>query len=382
MFGCGESTSALAVTHAVPTASPPEFDKRLDELLRSLPEEYGRERLATVIRAASDLAAESLAKPFGFFGDFNVVATYSAGTSFAEGILSEAERTAIENTLLVIPQHGDPLEIEVGADKACVRGASATNIEGVCKTVYRGERWCPEDEIHKRFVGLDALYDVSDRVLCSAVAVAPTIIATASHCVPKLADGDRGGVVVANYVHSDPAFLEIKQGALCFPKADVYRISGVDDSRAYRLGGNQGEDLDALTLNVTPVVPGAESRLTGVSMCSGTPEVDMHVYMRGHPFGFPQYKAGCATVLRTEDNGIVKTNLDAFDGFSGSPVFSETRHCLLAIETGSRHAGTSEKCCRFSSGSAHGFGSLLLRYTQSATISLASEQRQQTRKQQ
>jgi Trypsin-like peptidase domain len=158
------------------------------------------------------------------------------------------------------------------------------------------------------------------RSFCSGVLVGPDVIATAGHCI-------NGEIELQNirfvfgYRMRDEATTE-----LVINNSDIY--SGAEVI-AWQVDDNAGSDWALIWLNRTVV----NHRIARVRE-SGTISDGQPVHIIGHPMGLPAKFAGGASVRDNRYRAVFVTNLDAYPGNSGSPVFNSTTHEVEGILVG------------------------------------------------
>jgi len=153
---------------------------------------------------------------------------------------------------------------------------------------------------------------------CSAFLVASQLVATASHCIDRsgteLGPGLRDILFVFGY-SCKPGGKFADRFSLC----DIYQ--GIRVVNEFNL--TTGNDwalvlLDRAVAGRTPVT------LAATAAPVGTP-----LYMIGYPLGLPEkYVGGGKVVSRTDGAHKFETDLDAFNGNSGSPVFDASNNVI------------------------------------------------------
>lgn len=89
----------------------------------------------------------------------------------------------------------------------------------------------------------------------------------------------------------------------------------------------QSDDLDIKLFTVDREITQPALSLTNSEQLA----IGQEIYMIGHPYGLPKKVAANAGILQTDDLQSFYTSLDAFQGNSGSPVFSITTHSVIGI---------------------------------------------------
>jgi len=149
----------------------------------------------------------------------------------------------------------------------------------------------------------------------SGFLVAPNVLATAEHCLRDL-DDDLGRLrIIFDYE------LLGEHPRLVFDESQVYRAREVLAS-----GAEHGQDW--LLVRLDRPVP---DRLPVVCRASGQVDAAARLYMLGHPCGLPMKIADSAEITDNTDPIVFRTNLDAFGGNSGSPVFDAASHVVEGI---------------------------------------------------
>lgn len=198
-------------------------------------------------------------------------------------------------------------EAEVEASRAV---AILVNVSELDPTT--GQPIMPPTETLTRRRGLCAGQRFGDQPTigpaCSAVLVRDDLVATAGHCV---------GDIKPNWAVFDYRIDNVWKQGLEIPRVNAHRVSllnqgvGGEDLALYRL------DPPVRASERTPVKIRAEGLLPYVSKGE-------RVFSAGHPDGLPLKIVLSGTVLRRDKRHLV-TNLDLFQGNSGSPVFSRLR---------------------------------------------------------
>jgi V8-like Glu-specific endopeptidase len=148
--------------------------------------------------------------------------------------------------------------------------------------------------------------------VCSGFLVADNIIATAGHCMTSFNDCANFKWVF-NYKVSDK-----NQTAVSVDVKDVYSCS-----RIIKQGLANNVDFALIQLD-RPLFGKA------VKIAKAEPSIGTPLVMIGHPSGLPQKISDKARVMSLRPNGFA-TDLDAFQGNSGSAVFNALTGELLGI---------------------------------------------------
>jgi V8-like Glu-specific endopeptidase len=148
--------------------------------------------------------------------------------------------------------------------------------------------------------------------VCSGFLVADNIIATAGHCMTSFNDC-MNYKWVFNYKVSDR-----NQTAVSVDVKDVYNCS-----RIIKQGLANNVDFALIQL---------DRPLTGkaLKIAKSEPTIGTSLVMIGHPSGLPQKISDNAKIVALRPNGFA-TDLDAFQGNSGSAVFNASNGELIGI---------------------------------------------------
>jgi V8-like Glu-specific endopeptidase len=148
--------------------------------------------------------------------------------------------------------------------------------------------------------------------VCSGFLVADNIIATAGHCMTSFNDCSNYKWVF-NYKVSDR-----NQTAVSVNVKDVYSCT-----RIIKQGLANNVDFALIQL---------DRPLTGkaLKIAKSEPSIGTSLVMVGHPSGLPQKISDKARVVSLRPNGFA-TDLDAFQGNSGSAVFNSVNGELVGI---------------------------------------------------
>ena len=165
--------------------------------------------------------------------------------------------------------------------------------------------------------------------MCTGALVGPNVILTAGHCVTSQADCN-GVFVGFDYLMKGPS-----DSPRSLPAENVYRCR--------RILARDGTNLDYAFLELDrPVAnrPYFQFDLTD--------QIDFgdRVFVIGHPIGIP-LKIGDGMV-RAADDDFVETDLDTFEGNSGSPVFSFKNGLIVGILVNGEEDFVKHGSCRIS----------------------------------
>lgn len=171
-----------------------------------------------------------------------------------------------------------------------------------------------------RLCDKELFYTQPCSAFCSAVLVAPDIVATAGHCIdtqsartPPLKDIR----FVFGYRMRDPENAE-----LVISNRDVY--TGKEIIRRVYTPGNADWALVRLDRAVTGHSP------VPIRRASKIPDNE-DLYVIGHPCGLPAKFADGAFVRENSNADFFVANLDTYGGNSGSPVFNGRTHEVEGI---------------------------------------------------
>ena len=153
---------------------------------------------------------------------------------------------------------------------------------------------CP----HERF------YNQLSSVMCSGFLARPDIVITAGHCIINQD-------TCQNYLW----IFDYFEGTTQFSSRQIYRCKKII---------KHVEDFDAgLDYAIIQLDRPAHNRTPLKMRTSGEIAIGQKVAMIGHPGGLPSKAIDNAQVLHNHTNKpYFITNLDAFDGSSGAPVFN------------------------------------------------------------
>ncbi len=149
---------------------------------------------------------------------------------------------------------------------------------------------------------------------CTAFLVDSNIVATAAHCI--------------QYLNLDEIKF-ILGFELANQKGKVdYKIEGRDIFTATEvIGRSESQPLDFVLLRIDR----AASAQKVLKVATLPAAFGDSVYAIGFPSGLPMKVAGIGTVTQKEGNAFFYSNIDTYEGNSGSPVFSAKTHEVVGI---------------------------------------------------
>lgn len=170
----------------------------------------------------------------------------------------------------------------------------------VQRTYGEGNRLCQKN---------DPFYEQQTLATCTAFLVAPSILATAGHCVVRKSDCDNS-IWVKNYILENNNQTAVNK----FHEKDVYHCKRIlvqeldsetkSDFALIELD-QEVNDIKALELSEK------NENMTGEK-----------IFIMGHPSGLP-LKISDDAYIFSETPFYFSSNLDSFHGNSGSPVFNQ-----------------------------------------------------------
>ena len=146
---------------------------------------------------------------------------------------------------------------------------------------------------------------------CTGFLIAPDILVTAGHCIENLEDA-QNYVWIFDYT-SDLGFNN-ETGEITVDSKNVYYVSEVYDAIL-----DDETEVDYAVLKLSK----KSERLPYRFRTSGTVSNNSYVNTIGSPTGLPLKFSGNAFVVDNSHSKWFKTNIDAFPGNSGGPVFDQ-----------------------------------------------------------
>ena len=149
---------------------------------------------------------------------------------------------------------------------------------------------------------------------CTGFLVGPDILMTAGHCVTNMKDC-QGSDWVFDFEMSE------KEGnPTGINRNNVYQCKSI-------LAQSAGNKIDFAIIQLDRPTDRTPLNLAGPSaaVAPGT-----NLYMMGYPGGLPLKITDNAQVLK-QDHHLLVTNIDAFEGNSGSPVLDAATHLVIGI---------------------------------------------------
>lgn len=152
---------------------------------------------------------------------------------------------------------------------------------------------------------------------CTAFLVSPTTIATATHCVQDFIIEDLGTPYREIYALKDFNGVQ-RNSSLTLPSSQVLKIKSLI---------KQVEDISILSLE-EPVLDRVPLTLR---TSAEAPSLNTPLSMIGFPWGRTKVYTDHATLQIFEDETTFYTNLDGFEGNSGSPVFDSRTYEVVGV---------------------------------------------------
>jgi hypothetical protein len=152
---------------------------------------------------------------------------------------------------------------------------------------------------------------------CSGVLVAPDVIVTSGHCIKDENITDIRFVFGFHMRDETTPELVVNNARDIFSGAEII---------AWQLDDTTGGDWALIRLDRM-----VENHRIALIREQGTISDGQAVHIIGHPMGLPAKFAGNAYVRDNRFRSFFVTNLDAYPGNSGSPVFNSTTHEVEGI---------------------------------------------------
>ncbi len=154
---------------------------------------------------------------------------------------------------------------------------------------------------------------------CSGALVAPDIVLTAGHCVKV--PGSNEGVPLSKMLFLFGFdMLDATHVKIGFPGKDVYAAKSL-------LKRVENDDADYALIRLDRKVAGRPA----LAVAPTEPMwVGKQLFVIGHPSGLPTKLAAGASIKRV-DSTTFTSNLDTFEGNSGSPIFSAGSNAIVGI---------------------------------------------------
>lgn len=159
---------------------------------------------------------------------------------------------------------------------------------------------------------------------CTAVLVAPKLMLTAGHCIYP-SDCSRKQFVFGLWKQSE------KSQILTIPKEQVYSCKNIVAWESPRHNTDTAPEFALVELDREVAQPYRPAKLTK----NFSVEKNDPLQMLGYPAGLSlKFAQGRARFTSAAEESIVETNLDAFGGNSGSPVFDKNGDLLAIVING------------------------------------------------
>ncbi|MEY4615506.1 MAG: hypothetical protein RJB66_466 [Pseudomonadota bacterium] len=191
-------------------------------------------------------------------------------------------------------------------------------------------------ELNRRVCPTNKFADQITVPSCSGFLATPTHLITAGHCIKSQADCDNYTWVFGyqKQNETDKQYTQIKRD-------QVYRCKKIQSRKFENFGATDYAiiELDRPVENRQPLQLGFDT----------VPYPGMQVTSMGHPLGLPMKFIDGASVIQLVDNNLtIATDLDAFQGNSGSPVFDATTGVVIGITSHGHadHIRDPEKNCK------------------------------------
>jgi V8-like Glu-specific endopeptidase len=198
---------------------------------------------------------------------------------------------------------------------SCVRKLGDGRVEVKTPSAREARSLCADE----RFAELPAGAE------CTAFLVSPRTVATAAHCVdPRGTNGARAKDLRFVFGYQAP---RATVGTWIVPASNVYHGAKLSSWKPSPRPQDPYPEWAIVELD-RPVEDRAHLTLAvGRKLRPEAP-----VYVLGHPLGLPLiFDGGAKRVIRVSNDGTFDTNLDTYQGNSGSPVFSEKTHEVVGM---------------------------------------------------
>ncbi len=163
--------------------------------------------------------------------------------------------------------------------------------------------------------------DQISRGTCTAFLISPQHLITAAHCIFNY-DGCKDVSFIFDFLKPKNA-----ETVLSLHPDSIYTCKKVLEIHEEKENGDYAIlELDRPTQNRTPLK---------LAKLNHLPEMKTPVYTIGFPQGrFMKYADHASVIRKTDLDFTFLTNLDGFDGNSGSPVFNAITHEVIGVYSG------------------------------------------------
>lgn len=159
-------------------------------------------------------------------------------------------------------------------------------------------------------------YEQKIAPFCSAFAISNDIIITAGHCIDENNLDEIVFVFDLKLDSKDDNFSLIKSDQIFFPKEILNRVYDTINK------------IDYAIIELEDTIP--EKRILSYSLDFNY-SIGSRNYIIGHPSGLPLKYAPDGIITQKPWSNYFQTNLNAFSGNSGSPIFNEKTHDVIGI---------------------------------------------------
>lgn len=157
-------------------------------------------------------------------------------------------------------------------------------------------------------------WDQPSSCFCTAFLVDSNIVATAAHCIQYL-PLDQIKFILGFELARREGLVD-------------YKIQGRDVFTATEIvGGSESQSLDFVLLRLDRTA----SAQKVLKVATSPPALTDSVYAIGFPSGLPMKVAGIGDVTQMEGDTYFYSNIDTYEGNSGSPVFNSRTHEVVGI---------------------------------------------------